>query len=76
MDVGCERLLTDMAAINNFGGLKYSGNLVITGYISNALCPRQTIGGSCGTMKKGESRIWQMPACGQRSDDNLTRTIC
>jgi hypothetical protein len=76
MDVGCERLLANMAAINNFDGLKYSGNLMITGYISNAIRPRQSIGGSCGTMKMAIAGFCGCGLGGQWSHDTLTRTIC
>ena len=47
MEVGCERRLANMAAINYFGGLKYSGNLMLAGHIGNALGPGQAIVGTC-----------------------------
>jgi hypothetical protein len=31
MEAGCERLLANMAAISDFGELKYNGNVVIAG---------------------------------------------
>jgi len=76
MDVGCEKLLTIMAEINHFGELKYSGNLMITGYISNAIRPRQSIGGSCGTMKRAMAGFGEQRPGEQRSYDTLTHTIC
>ena len=65
-----------MAAINNFDGLKYSGNLMITGYISNAIRPRQSIGGSYGTMKNARAGFGKCRRGGLGPRDTLTRTIC
>jgi hypothetical protein len=76
MDVGCERLVANMAAINHFGGPKYSGNVVVTGYIGNAICPRQTIVGGCGTMKKAMAGFGEQRPGEQQSHDTLTHTIC
>ena len=54
MEVGCERRLANMAAINYFGGLKYSGNLMLAGHIGDALGPGPAIVGTCRF--EGETR--------------------